>query len=288
MRGRFYIDGVDSLVRYGVFVMKNGYTPLFNVPAFKQLDITSWLDEDGVEVDLSEPKLQSANVSITFGFCDIELLEGFYGQLISGSTHYFEFDEIGLAVNMRLITVGSLSGLIRMGKISLSFAIDEVHIPSSTPYPIGTTRVAQRGTIIDGVDMSQYGCWILSGSYHSQSKPASVKQNLRIDSKYISGAKYYPQNMIDSEGKLVERVVKCSRDVTLSLLINARSGEEFWRCYNSLLSHLTSAGIKKIQFEDSDETHDFHYKLCSAKSFDITRRGTWWLMFDLTITLING
>lgn len=279
MRGEFFIDGVNSLNTYGVFVWKGGYSSLLSVPAFKSLDITDWLDEDGIEVDLSDPKLQSKTVSLVLGFTDIDLLESFYGKLMEKSSHAFEFREIGLSLEMRMLTSGGLTGLIKTGKITLSFAVDEPRIQQGSPYPIGVTRVAQRGYLLGGTDLSQFGCWVLSGTLQNTKKPTAVKQNLKVDSRYAAGTQYFPQQTGS---------VRCSRDVTLSLFINARSSEEFWRCYNSLFHYLTTAGMKTIRFEDSEADDECFYKSSSVRSFEITRSGTWWLMFDVTLTMING
>lgn len=286
MRGRFYIDNIDALKTYGVFVLRGGYTPLLGVPSFKNLDVTNWLDESGIEVDLLAPKLQSRSISMTFGFTDKSLLENFYKKLQEKNVHTFNFDEISLTIDMRLVSCGSLDVLVKMGKVTLSFAIDEVEIPYVAPYALGKTRVTQRNCLLGDVDISRYGCWVLADTYKNIGKPAPMKQNLKVDSIYESGSTYFPQTRIDDKGKVVENIILGSQDIRLSLLINARNSTEFWNCYKSLFYYLTSAGEKTIKMDAKDAKHACYYKSTSVKTFEVTRAGTWWMMFDVTLTLI--
>ena len=49
---KLFIDGVDAMVEYGVFVERNGYRQVVQMPVFKKIEQTDWPEYDGVEDDL--------------------------------------------------------------------------------------------------------------------------------------------------------------------------------------------------------------------------------------------
>ena len=57
--GKLYIDGRDAMLEYGIFVEKGGYKGVVQMPSFKNVDSTEWLEFDGVEVDLLSSVLNS-------------------------------------------------------------------------------------------------------------------------------------------------------------------------------------------------------------------------------------
>ena len=57
MTETIYIDDIDIYARYGVVITSGGYDGLLAFPALKDPEANDWPEEDGVEVDLSDPKL---------------------------------------------------------------------------------------------------------------------------------------------------------------------------------------------------------------------------------------
>ena len=55
MKGDFLIDGVSAYATYGVFVMQGGFTDIITLPSFKPFEVVDWLDDDGIDADLSNP-----------------------------------------------------------------------------------------------------------------------------------------------------------------------------------------------------------------------------------------
>ena len=74
------VDGVDIFRRYGAKVKRNGYVDLLTFPPLVTPDSTSWPEEDGVEVDLMDPKLDVKEVSISFVADDANGLVNFLCQ----------------------------------------------------------------------------------------------------------------------------------------------------------------------------------------------------------------
>ena len=76
MKGRLYIDGKDAYSEYGVFVTEGGYNGVVAYPPLKSVKSNDWQEMDGIEVDLSAPKLDTRQFPMDFAFS---------GRLLCGS-----------------------------------------------------------------------------------------------------------------------------------------------------------------------------------------------------------
>ena len=77
IRGQAYIDDVD-IADYGLAINTESYANLLSFPALKTPYSNDWKDEDGLEVDLSNPTLQDKTVEIIFT------------QFVDGNELFFE------------------------------------------------------------------------------------------------------------------------------------------------------------------------------------------------------
>lgn len=66
MNNNLYIDDLNVLGRFGCRVTRGGYNDLLAFPAMKAPERNDWPEEDGIEVDLSDPKLQPREIAISF------------------------------------------------------------------------------------------------------------------------------------------------------------------------------------------------------------------------------
>ena len=66
MNNNLYIDDLNVLGRFGCRVTRGGYNDLLAFPAMKEPEKNDWPEEDGIEVDLSDPKLQPREIAISF------------------------------------------------------------------------------------------------------------------------------------------------------------------------------------------------------------------------------
>lgn len=290
MNGDFKIDGINALSTYGVFILKGGYAQLLNLPKFKNIEITDWLDSDGGEADLSSPVIDAKTFSIQFGFKELSMLDSFYDKLSDNAVHSFNFTELGKTYQLRMTTTSSFSSLINSGTLTLSFVIDNPAITTETPYGIGYTRVTQRGNYLDDIDLSRFGCWILDGTLQSFKKAPQTKENIVINSKYSAGQTYVGFSHTNNDGQTVNTVndvyYKC-KDVTLRMLINARNLTEFWRCYNALFYRLSRSGVREIKLSDMNTSYDCFYGGSQVSKFEICKSGTIWCEFDVVLKMLN-
>ena len=64
---RLYIDGLDAFTNFGLLILSGGYNELLAYPPLKPVAYNDWQEEDGIEPDLSNPKLDTKTFSIRFG-----------------------------------------------------------------------------------------------------------------------------------------------------------------------------------------------------------------------------
>lgn len=66
MNNNLYIDDLNVRSRFGCWVTRGGYNGLLAFPSMKEPEHNDWPEEDGIEVDLSNPKLQLREIAISF------------------------------------------------------------------------------------------------------------------------------------------------------------------------------------------------------------------------------
>ena len=271
-QGKFYVDGRDAMTEYGIFVEKGGYKGVVQMPSFKKLDTTEWEEFDGIEVDLLSPVLDTRQFQIQFCITNIRYAEDFFDDLATGAYHTFLFNELGKTYRLRMVSNGSFSSFVKLGKLTLTFADDFPSVPSGNIYQLGKSGVRQSGYELDGVDFSQFGSYMLKGSDDSIRKAANIREALKIDVKSVSGISYDD-----------EEVHFKSKDVTLKLLIDADNITEFWRRYNSLFAILMQSESRILYFANLPAEYDCYYKNMSVSKFEILKGGRIWCEFSVVL-----
>lgn len=276
MKNRLFIDGHDAFVEYGIFVEQGGYKQVIQRPAFKSLDMTEWLDDDGIEVDLTSPQLDTRTLQITFCIVNIRYAEDLFDELSIGAYHTFEFKDLKRTYRLRMTQNGSFKSKIKLGKLTLTFADDFPVIPSGEYYPLGKSDIRQIGYEVDGIDMSQFGAYVLDGTDESIRKAANVRENLKISTKDIAGVIY--------DNSTVKFKTK---DVTLKCLINCTGIDEFWRRYDALFAVLLDADERRFYYSALSNEYQCYYKSMSVSKFDILRNNRVWCEFSVVLTIID-
>ena len=281
MAGKLYVDSIDAFTQWGVFVEKGGYKGVVGVPSFKALQSTSWPESDGEEWDLSAPVLDGRSLQVPFCITDVSLWGGFLGHLQNGAYHVFDFREVGRALRLRLVDNSAFSSLVRVGGFTLTFYDDFPILPEGDPLPDGGSVVRQNGFLLDGVDFSKYGCWVLAGAEDSVRKAAKVKEALKISPKAVVGLIYDGQ-----------KVSYATKELSLDLLFNMGSLTSFWNCWNAFFSALLKPGERTLSFPFVDAALGGFYKSCQVQRFELNKNGGVWceakVSFTLTSQRISG
>lgn len=286
MRDRFYIDGKDIFSLYGVFVTEGGYNGVLSFPPLKTPELSNnWAEEDGIEVDLSEPKLDMKEVEIKFGAVGDYLIGEFLNMLSDGAYHTFDLREIGYTCKLRLLSEVNKQLLIQAEAFSLKFADDFPLEGYTYQAPVSNT-VPIQGYELDGTDFSEYGIRVLEGSLAQVLKSPAVKKNML-------------RNIINQNGAIYDgkKVVYEIKDVPVNCCLIANNITEFWRNYNAFLYDLIRVveseedGIKIMSGERTFfvnslyEEYPCYYKNAKVSLWE--PNGKIWCKFTLTLVFTS-
>lgn len=273
MIGNLYIDGKDAYSEYGVFITDGGYGGLLKFSPLKNIEENSWAEEDGVEVDLSNPTLDTRELSISFAAHGEMRMENFFKLLSDKAYHIFDFREIKREYKLRLVSQPDLRLAKQLKVFSLQFANDfplyssEAKAPLSDIFP--TT-----GYELDGVDLSTYGIYVLQGSDAEVQKSSAIKKALLQNLGGKHGATYDDSSMFFEP-----------KDVTIQCLMRANLLEEFWQNYDALLHKLIEPGIHNLYVESTEYEYDCYYKSSSVSRFAPV--GKIWFEFSITFVFTS-
>ena len=243
------VDGVDIFKRYGAKVTRNRYNDLLTFPPLVTPDSTSWPEEDGVEVDLMDPKLDVKEVSISF-VAD----EGndFVNFLCQPGYHVWS---MGLGREWRLrINTQSNNKLIDTTSVFTLKFIDDFPTRASD-YISGPgcgVVIPKCNYEMDGVSWRDYGIIVKKGNRDEVLKSSAVKQNLSQKIRTKDGQFYD-----------VDQVVFEAKDVTFDLYMCAENLERFWQCYDAFFNDLIQPDERILYAGYTDEEYPCYYKKSS-------------------------
>lgn len=271
MTEKFYIDNINAYSSYGVFVADGGYNELARFASLKNIQSNEWQEEDGEELDLSAPVLDSRELSIKFTAHGSKYELGAFIELLSDkSYHVFEFRELGRTYKLRLVSSANLDLAYQLGFVTLRFA-DDFPLDNYTYKAPLSTIVSQSGYEIDGVSLANYGVFVLQGSLAEVEKSPAVKKNLLRNITSQTGA-IYDEKTVTFETK----------EVKLNCLMRAGSLPEFWQNYDALLFDLSKPGERVLYVDNTGYEYPCYYKNCSVSTFAPTDK----IWFEFSLTLV--
>ena len=282
--GRLSIDGSDAYTTYGVWV-DSGLGSLIQWPKMKAVTENDWQESDGVEADLSDPKLDSRELTLKFAMkeCTVGHYNTFVNFLKSTVYHSFVFNSLdGRTYSLRLISYTGVEVFLGLGTIEVRFADD---------FPLnGYTYTAPSSTVascddyeIDGTLLTDYGVRVLKGSVDEIRKQGGIKEAMKRNIKVLSGVIY------DAGATNKYR----SHDVRLKCLMRAETLAELWGCWDALLYDLSQSGERVLYCKALDTSpagtvviprpgeFKCYYKSCNVTSFYPTDKI--WLEFTITL-----
>lgn len=274
MSGRFYIDGKDAFSEYGIYVQEGGYNELVAFPPLKEVTSNDWQEEDGIEPDLSEPRLNTKNFSLKIVLSGEDYRwGGFIEKLSDKAYHNFDFKEIGRSYRLRLVSnpntdLATLLGFITV-KLADDFPLDgytykepESGVPYTNYYEL------------DGKAFSDYGVHVLKGTLNEIEKSPDVKTCLLRNINKLNGALY--------DG---EKVTYKAKDVKINCLMKAASIVEFWRNYDAFLYDLIRPEQRLLYSDETGYEYPCYYKSCSVSEFYAS--DMIWFKFTITLCFIS-
>ena len=255
--GRFWIDKVDASNDFGVCLCAGSFAFLLSYPQLKEPDFNDWAEEDGIEVDLSNPKLDTRTLTLNFStFGQDPDWEGFI-TLLSGSKSYhtFTFDDLSgekFILRLNQSTEFKVEGLVQF---TLEFS-DDTPLPNYTYKPPVSFIDTKTEYGLDGRWLSDYGLRMNSGTMAELLKPSQVKKRQLFTNKVITGVIYD-----DAPVKFTQK------QVVLPCSIQAGTMVEFLHNYKALLYDLTRPGVHTLTKPDDKKSWGFYYQQATIENF---------------------
>jgi len=278
MINELYIDGQGITSNFGVHLQQYGLKQLIQMPAFKSVDVTDWAEEDGVEVDLSAPVLNSRKISLQFVAEDYGYLQDFYDFLNNSARRTYSFATLNKSFALRVLNCNTVKIGTNIAQITVQMQEDSPTVPTGTAYALGASEVTQRLLEIDDIDFSQFGVWVLKGTVDEIVKLGNTKTALTVNPKKVAGVIYDSTKAVKIK----------TRDIKLKFLIDAPNVTAFWERWNALFATVMSAGEHTLYSAQALMTMQCYYKSNSVSKFDVLNNGKVWCEFTLTLTVIKS
>lgn len=265
-----YIDGISTQSRFGVWVTKGGYKDLFTFPALVDPDKNDWPEEDGIEVDLSAPKLQEKEVTISFlaSNPDIDVCN-FIAFISTPGYHVLRVPSLNRSWRLRLSTQTKNKRYQNACDFSLTF-IEDIPVRPSTSLPDPGLLVYDSGYELDGVSFADYGV-IVDVARDELLKSPAAKKNL---SRKVSTA--------DGQIYDADQLVFSSKEATFKCHLKAVSMAAFWQCYDAFFSALVQPEERQLYVDFLSEYYPCYYKKSSGFKV-LSLRGPVIVEFNLTL-----
>lgn len=262
------IDNID-IKEFGAYLVDNGYLDLLSYPPLKNVEYNDWAEYDGIDPDLSDPKVNAKEIDMNFCFRGDKDVDGFIELLTNGNKyHTFSFDSIGRDYNLRL-TGASTNETGKIDFITFNF-VEDNPIREYTYTPPTSSLFSTQQYRLDDTYLEDYGVKCLSGTLDSVMKPFDIKQNLVRDISTKNGT-IFNGNLF----KLKEK------DVTLKCLLKGSTLEEMWNNYDALFYDLTKPDQRELYVSEASKIYPCFYKESKVTDFAPLHN---WIEFDLTLT----
>lgn len=268
MRGNFFIDGQNAYDAFGVWIVKGGYKDLLKFPAMTEPEKNDWPEEDGVEVDLSDPKLEKKEIGISFlASRDIYVGE-FLEHLSASGYHTFRIPSLEREWALRLDSQKTCRIYSEATDFSLNFIEDQ---PVRPALSLPDSGLVIRPSLfeLDGVDLADYGV-VVDESMSSFQKMPTVKQNLTRKVSTIDGQIYDPENVVFNSK---ETVFKCR--------IKAADMNRMWNCYDAFFGALIQPGERSLYVDYMGNEFPCYYS--KATDFKLLSLAPTMISFNLTL-----
>lgn len=272
--GRVLIDSVDIQSRYGAFIMNGGYAALLEYPSLKNIVTNDWMEQDGVDVDMTSARVAARAIQIPFGVKNNP--KGFAKLLASRYTIMLTVEDFGSYGTYTLLFNGitNYSSTFDGSLTTMTVSFVDVDQTRYQTYS-GADREAS-GTdsmTLSGINMSQYGWRTLKGKdglwCEAARKPALLRE-------------------VESVHNVITPMVAmgyAAKNISISGLMRAANAAEFFDNYYALYSLLKS-GV--LTLETGWDSNEYYKVIYTGGSFsDAIFRGSPWTLATLTFTVVG-
>ena len=252
MKDNCYIDNVSTCNQFGVWVTRGGYSDLLAFPAMRDPDYTDWPEHDGIEVDLSAPRLEEKTVDITFFASDQFRKMDFIGGLAADGYRTLSIPALNRTWQLRLADHPANRHYNTASEFTLRFIEDNPVRPINSDLPDPGLQVVSSAYELDGINIADYGV-IVQSARESVMKSAAAKTNLTRKISTVDGQVY---DTTDLKYKQKEVSFKC--------LLKAATIANMWQCYDAFLEALIQPEERQLYIEYLEDMYSCYYKKTSS------------------------
>lgn len=270
MENALYIDDLHVRSRFGCWITRGGYAGLLTFPAMREPEYNDWPEEDGIEVDLSEPKLEDKEIAIPF-LADTHVgATDLVAYLSEPGYHSFYIPSLGRRWNLRLSSqsAGRVYPLATSFELKLVEDVPVRPVPETMPDP--GVRPTESRYLLDGVPFSAYGV-ATDDTRASFLKSPTAKRNMDRTVSTEDGRIYDADHLVFQK-----------KEVTFKCHFKAVSMEAFWKCYDAFFSALIQPEERKLYVEEIGKEYLCYYKNSSGFKI-LTMTGPVVVTFNLTL-----
>lgn len=275
---RLYIGVADVLEYSYVCTAFGGFDELIAFPPLKTPPANDWHEERGFDPDLSDPVLDTREVTLRLSATDQMGYYGAIGMLEVSPVIDVRATSIGRSWSLRFIAP---TGGAHASTFGLKFA-DDTPMQGYTYQPpnaekerewILSTSRRDDFVITESPKRSfaDYGARVLGDVVDEMERRNEVKTGLLRKFSTKPGAFYDKDAMFFEKGG----------DRQVQLLMRADTLAELWRNYDALLFDLIRPGARRYK------EAPFYYSSCRVDKF-IPDEPRPWLQFTLTLTFYEG
>lgn len=276
--GRLFFGDTDVLDNSYACVAFGGFNELIAFPPLKTPPANDWYEELGFDHDLSDPVLDTREVTLRLLNTDTDDYEYTLRTLAETPVIDVRAPSIGRSWSLRFIAP---TGGAHASTFGLKFA-EDTPMKGYTYQPpaaekecarILSTSRRDKFVITESPKRSfaDYGARVLGDVVDEMERRNEVKTGLLRKFSTKPGAFYDKGALFNEKGG----------DRSVQLLMRADTLAELWRNYDALLADLIRPGARR--YKDAP----FYYSSCRVDKF-IPDEPRPWLQFTLTLTFYEG
>lgn len=277
MKGLWYIDGIDIFTKYNIGIVRDGFNDLFVFPAFKDLYYNDWPENDGIDIDLSDPKLNNKTVDLKFASVtvDNEMIDSFIVFLTQPGYRTLTMTTLGRSWQLRLNKESARNVERNTQEFTLQFYDDFPLITGSFTRKGYGFNLPKSEYKLDGISFSEYGLIVNKGKAEIYKSP-DQKTNLEVNIGTLNSVIYDTSLYVFKQ-----------KEVTLQCSFLCENLDMFWSNYFSFFSILAGSGERLLEVDYMNDVFECHYK--SSSDFKIELHPSYILcQFSLVLVFINS
>ena len=273
MNNNLYIDDLNVLGRFGCRVTRGGYNDLLAFPAMKAPERNDWPEEDGIEVDLSDPKLQPREIAISFLSDSNSQASDLIAYLSDKGLHTFRVPALGREWQLRLADHPGNRVYPSATSFTLKF-VEDLPVRPTAGVCDPDVWLPESRYKLDGKPIGRYGVYVYESRNALLRNPAA-KVNLQRKIASIDGQIYDAEHLVFQP-----------KEVTFKCFLKTIRKDAFWQCWDSFFADLIAPGERRLFVEEIGKSYPCYYKKMSNCKL-LTLGEPMVMQFDLTLVFTS-